>query len=143
MSENPFTFGNPIRDPARFYGRQDELRQVAGRLLSSGRDSTAIVGERRLGKTSLLCHLSNPQVAAGLGLHPERFCLVYLDFQGLVDITPQRYWQRVLKKMSRSICHQDLLADIHTLLEMQSFDLFDLEDLFEHLSSVGLTTVKP
>jgi hypothetical protein len=29
MSENPFTFGNPIRDPQRFYGRQDELRQGA------------------------------------------------------------------------------------------------------------------
>ena len=51
---NPFSYGNPIRDPARFHGRQAELRQIVNRLRSSARESTSIVGERRIGKTSLL-----------------------------------------------------------------------------------------
>jgi NAD(P)-dependent dehydrogenase (short-subunit alcohol dehydrogenase family) len=50
LAGNPFTFGNPIRDPNRFYGREDEVRQIASRLLSSGHESTSIVGERRIGK---------------------------------------------------------------------------------------------
>ena len=31
---NPFTFGNPIKDPSRFYGREAEIRQITNRLLS-------------------------------------------------------------------------------------------------------------
>ena len=102
MTANPFTFGNPIKDPARFIGRQTEIRQISGRLLSSARESTSIVGERRMGKTSLLYHLAHPEVAAGLGLTSDRYCMVYIDFQGLTDITPARFWQRVLSKAARA-----------------------------------------
>ena len=139
--ENPFTFGNPVRDPRRFFGRKEEVRQVANRLLSSAHESTSIVGERRIGKTSLLKYIAHPQVAPGLGLDPERYCLIYIDFQGLTDITPQRFWQRVLAKMKRSVCSAELVAEIDRLLGMESFDLFDLEDLCEAIATENLTTV--
>jgi hypothetical protein len=141
MTSNPFTFGNPIRDPARFIGREQEIRQITSRLLSSAVESTSIVGERRIGKTSLLLHLSNPEVATRLGLIPERYCLVYIDFQGLTDITPQRFWQRVLSRMTRTICAPDLVPLINELQNRETFDLFDLEDLFEQINSQGLNIV--
>lgn len=138
---NPFTFGNPIKDPAHFYGREAEIRQITNRLLSSAHESTSIIGERRIGKTSLLYHLSHPEVGARLGLTSDKFCLVYVDFQGLTDITPTRFWQRVLKKMSNSICDESLRPSIEKLGGQESFDLFDLEDLFEATQSKGLTVV--
>jgi len=112
MTSNPFTFGNPIRDPAKFFGRREELRQVVNRLRSSAHESTSIVGERRIGKTSLLKHLENSMVAQSLGLPPEQFCMVYMDFQGLTDITPPRFWQRVLQKLERAICKPELAVEI-------------------------------
>ncbi len=138
---NPFTFGNPIRDPARFYGREEDIRQIVNRLRSSAHESTSVVGERRIGKTSLLKHLDNTEVATGLGLPPEEYCMVYIDFQGLTDITPQRFWWRVLHKMERSICLPDLEPEIQGLRKQDNFDLFDLEDLFDTISDAGLTTV--
>jgi hypothetical protein len=141
MNPNPFTFGNPIKEPARFYGREAELRQITNRLLSSAHESTSIIGERRIGKTSLLYHLSNPEVGARLGLTPDKFCMVYVDFQGLTDITPIRFWQRALKKMSRSICNESLKPAIEDLSKQETFDLFDLEDLFESTQDKGLTVV--
>ncbi|NOH02491.1 MAG: AAA family ATPase [Chloroflexi bacterium] len=138
---NPFTFGNPIKDPSRFYGRKAEIRQIVNRLLSSAHESTSIIGERRIGKTSLLNHLAHPEVSAGLGLTPDKFCLVYVDFQGLTDITPQRFWQRVLKKMEQSICDESLKPSIEKLGNQSNFDLFDLEDLFEASMNKGLTMV--
>ena len=141
MIKNPFTYGNPIRDPARFHGRSEELRQIVNRLRSSARESTSLVGERRIGKTSLLKHLANPQVAQRLGIDPSSFCLVYIDFQGLTDITPQRFWERVLRKTAREACDQTLQEEIKALLEMETYDLFDLEDLFEMVSETGLTLV--
>lgn len=141
MNANPFSYGNPIRDPARFHGRQEEIRQIINRIRSSARESTSIIGERRIGKTSLLKHLANPQISQGLGLDPEKFCLVYIDFQGLTDITPQRFWERVLRKTAREACDNMLQEEIKTLLDMEIYDLFDLEDLFEMISEIGLTLV--
>ncbi len=138
---NPFTFGNPIDEAERFYGRKQEIRQILNRLLSSAHESTSVVGERRIGKTSLLNHLSNPQVAASLGLPPEKFCLIYVDFQGLTDITPQRFWQRVLAKMARSVCDPDLVPAIKKLGEQSDLDLFDLEDLFQAIHDKGMVVV--
>ncbi len=139
--QNPFTFGNPIREPGRFYGRKEEIRQVTNRLLSSAHESTSIVGERRIGKTSLLKYLSHPKVAPELGLTPDRYCLIYIDFQGLTDITPQRFWKRVLAKMAHSICSSRLQTAVEAVQRSESFDLFDLEDLCEAIATEGLTTV--
>ncbi|MBM3152972.1 MAG: hypothetical protein FJZ96_12360 [Chloroflexi bacterium] len=138
---NPFTFGNPIKEPERFHGRKNEIRQIVNRLASSAHESTSIIGERRIGKTSLLNYLSNQAVMAGLGLAPEHYCLVYVDFQGLTDITPQRFWQRVLNKMARSICDESLKPGIQELSKKETFDLFDLEDIFQAASDRGFTTV--
>lgn len=138
---NPFTFGNPIKEPERFIGRKAELRQILNRLLSSAHESTSIIGERRIGKTSLLCYLAHPEVSVSLGLTPDKFCMVYVDFQGLTDITPTRFWQRVLKKMARSICDKSLIPSIEKLSTQSEFDLFDLEDLFQTTMDKGLTIV--
>lgn len=138
---NPFTFGNPIKNPARFYGRTTDICQITNRLLSSAHESTSIIGERRIGKTSLLTYLANPEVAAELGLTPDKFCLVYVDFQGLTDITPQRFWQRVLQRISRSICDESLKPAIQTLGQESELDLFDLEDVFQSTVDRGFTIV--
>jgi len=138
---NPFTFGNPITGPDRFYGRKQEIRQILNRLLSSAHESTSVIGERRIGKTSLLNYLSDPDLAAALGLARDRFCLVYVDFQGLTDITPQRFWQRILGKMARSICVPDLVPAIKKLAAQEEIDLFDLEDVFETIHGKGLVVV--
>ncbi|MEA3441363.1 MAG: AAA-like domain-containing protein [Chloroflexota bacterium] len=141
MITNPFTFGNPIRDPVRFYGRVEDLRQIVNRLRSSAHESTSVVGERRIGKTSLLKHIDNAEVAVRLGLPPDEYCMVYMDFQGLTDITPMRFWQRFLRKIERAICLPDLVSEIQEVRKMGDFDLFDLEDLFERVADEGLTTV--
>jgi hypothetical protein len=141
MTPNPFTFGNPIRDPAHFIGRQSDLRQIVNRLRSSAHESTSIVGERRIGKTSLLKYLENKEAAAALGLPPEEFCLVYMDFQGLMEITPQRFWARILQKIERTICCPDLAPILKEVRARESLDLFDLEDLFTCITDEGLTVV--
>jgi hypothetical protein len=141
MTQNPFSFGNPIREPGHFIGRQAELRQVVNRLLSSAHESSSIVGERRIGKTSLLMHLADKTATNQLGLAPEHFCLIYIDFQGLIDITPQQFWARVLKRMARAITDPNLRSQIETLQKEANIELFDLEDLCEAIADAGLCVV--
>ncbi len=82
MYNNPFTFGNPIKEPGRFIGREAEIRQIVNRLLSSAHELTSVIGERRIGKTSLLLHLANGQVAVKLGLTPTNSALSTWIFRG-------------------------------------------------------------
>jgi len=43
--------------------------------------------------------------------------------------------------MERSIYLPDLVPEIQKVLKQDTFDLFDLEDLFEVIGDAGLTTV--
>jgi hypothetical protein len=124
MIPNPFTYGNPIRDPNRFYGRTWEVQQTVGRLLSSAFESTSIVGERRT-----------------LGLAPDKYVLVVIDLQGLADITPTRFWKRVLGKMERSLSDFELIKSVGQLRAQDEIELFDLEDLFDVVADKGLKVV--
>ncbi len=141
ISSTPFTFGNPIKTPERFIGRKAEIRRITSRLLSSAHESTSIVGERRIGKTSLLYYLSNPEVATELGLTEDKYCIAYIDFQGLLEITPTKFWNRVLRQIQKKIKIESSLKQIEQLRSQDSIDLFDLEDLFETISDAGLHVV--
>ena len=58
---NPFLYGKPV--PAtRFVGRQEAVRTVFSRLFNG--ESTAIVGEPHIGKSSLLYYVADAGVRA-------------------------------------------------------------------------------
>jgi len=67
MRHNPFTYGNPISDPHRFVGREREVGQIFGRLRNEEFESSSLVGDRRIGKTSLLKYLADPGVREAHG----------------------------------------------------------------------------
>ena len=79
---NPFFHRGPVREPAYFFGRAREI-EFAADLLRQGQ-SLAVSGPRRIGKTSLLFHLAQPEMAAAHGLGPEAARWVYLD-GGMLD----------------------------------------------------------
>jgi len=137
MTENPFTFGNPIQDSAHFIGRTEEIRQITNRLLSTAHESTSLVGEHGIGKTSLLNYLFNSKVADSFGFSKSEFSLVYVDFQGLNDITPQRFWQRILGLIAHTLENPDRKQLFKDISEEEYIDFIDLEDLFDEISGDG------
>ncbi|MBI5490997.1 MAG: protein kinase [Deltaproteobacteria bacterium] len=62
MRKNPYLNRLPVRDPARFYGRKREVRRVMAGLAADPPQSFSLVGDRRIGKSSLLHQLQNPDV---------------------------------------------------------------------------------
>jgi DNA-binding winged helix-turn-helix (wHTH) protein len=54
---NPYVFGPPIKREADFFGRNDETALAFQHLQRSA--SLAVIGERRVGRTSFLHHLRN------------------------------------------------------------------------------------
>jgi len=139
MSTNPFTYGNPISDPARFFGRRDEVEQVYTRLLNAEFESSSIVGERRTGKTSLLSYIAHPSTAGAHGLDPARYLFVYADLQ-MVDqkTTPTRFWARLLRRIGRKVKDDKLKAEFKQAGEQEEIDNYTLDDLFYLTDERGL-----
>lgn len=59
---NPYLNRVAIRDPAQFYCRRREVARIFSRLGADRPQSIAVVGERRIGKSSLLNYLCAPEV---------------------------------------------------------------------------------
>ncbi|OGG50687.1 MAG: hypothetical protein A3F84_09665 [Candidatus Handelsmanbacteria bacterium RIFCSPLOWO2_12_FULL_64_10] len=80
-SPNPFTQRGMIRDPGQFFGRRTELNHIFDRLRKM--QSVSVVGERRIGKSSLLYHVfqtGRERIGAGV-------LLVYTDLPDVKDET--------------------------------------------------------
>ena len=100
-SDNPFTYGNPVSEPKQFFGRVREIRNVVNRLRGPAFGSSSLVGERRVGKTSLLKHLLHPTLRQEQGLGTDKYLFVYMDLQESNEsTTPVRFWQLLLERMA-------------------------------------------
>ncbi len=82
---NPFYFGGPIKSSDRFVGRESELCDVFTRLQKMG--CTSVVGERRIGKSSLLYQI---QRSYRTKLPGDMFT-VYIDLLDVACHTAERF----------------------------------------------------
>jgi hypothetical protein len=131
MSENPFTYGNPITTPDRFIGRESERTQILARLRNDAFESSSVVGERRIGKSSLLNAVASQAADDG-------FSTLSLDPQMLSSqATPRRFWDRVMHQLTRCLPDGELKAAAEALRQAESLDTFDLSDLFDQLNDAG------
>ncbi|MFN8490865.1 MAG: ATP-binding protein [Caldilineaceae bacterium] len=87
---NPFTFGAMITDPNRFIGRRAELEIITARLNGSQPQGSAVVGPRRIGKSSLLHYLYQPRTDETVRAAANQRVL-YLDAQQGECATPEAF----------------------------------------------------
>jgi hypothetical protein len=142
MTQNPFTYGNPITNPARFIGRRREIEQVQSRLLNAEFESSSIVGERRIGKTSLLKYLSHPDVVRKAGFPAELYIFVYVDLQIFDPAkSPTDFWRRVLQAIKRLIDDDEVQRMMDDVSQVEPIDTFILDDLFTFVDDANLHIV--
>ncbi len=89
-----------ITDPAMFFGRRAELETIFGRL--AGSQCVAVVGERRIGKSSLLYHLTQSATRQAYLPDPAHTAIAYLDMQGLGELTPAAFLTEALRVLGRA-----------------------------------------
>lgn len=94
----PFVYGRPVR-PCEFLNREPELSTIFNRLRNC--ESTAVVGEPHIGKSSLLLELAN-EMAQETYLGDDVRCLVVslLDLQPIsIDYTLANFWEEILESL--------------------------------------------
>lgn len=95
---NPFFNRHRITDPAYFVGREQVVEAVYSAIAT--RQSRSIVGERKMGKSSLLTVLSCPTTLRQHGFDPEQFVFIYMDLEGMANIEYDEFWPELLDQLA-------------------------------------------
>lgn len=96
------------------------------------------MGDRRIGKTSLLNYLADPAVRASLDLGPERHIFVTVDLQAMSSATgPEQLWRRFLTLMRRHCGDPGIEKLLSGLDPDDPLDSFALEDIFQGVDDMG------
>jgi eukaryotic-like serine/threonine-protein kinase len=100
---NPYLHRVMIQDPHQFFGRQAEIRRILSRVGAGRPQSISIVGERRIGKSSLLYHLSCREVQERYFAGSAVPVIVFLDFQQLRYLTIEEFFIQLMTRV-RQVC---------------------------------------
>lgn len=111
-ADNPFFHRGAIRHVEDFVGREAESNQILG-LLRNGQ-SVSLIGPRRIGKSSLLLHLSNQAVRTPFKLDPPHSLFVMLDCQELAGSPPEEVYELLLDGLLEAAAQANIPFDVTT-----------------------------
>jgi hypothetical protein len=98
--DNPYTERAMITDATMFFGREEELDSIFSRLATS--QSYSIVGQRRIGKSSLLYHICQSEVYRDRVPDPDQCAFAYFDLQTVGEPTRERFFSLALRKFAQA-----------------------------------------
>ncbi len=103
MYTNPYLNRVAIHDPTHFYGRRREVSKIFSRIRASRPQSIAVVGDRRIGKSSLLNYVFNQQVRAQHLDDTARYAFLFVDLQQRRHIGPDELFQDLFLQLGDSL----------------------------------------
>jgi hypothetical protein len=133
---NPFIYNVPV-PPEKFVGRSRQIAQILDQL-TVARVSSAISGDPRVGKTSLLHFLSTPHVHEAHGISAEWCHFIYVDCHNIVPFSEPHFWKYILRELAQYFSeNEELVARIQTILSQSTPDIFDLNSLSDQIAQAG------
>ena len=128
----PFIYGKPVPWD-HFIGREGTLQLIFSNILNG--QSTAVVGEPHMGKSSVLQFLNSERArAAFLPESARRWMFIDLDCHNLNDrhYQPANFWKQVLDDLALLYRNQMIHAQIE-MVRQSDYQNFALLRLFEQI----------
>jgi hypothetical protein len=130
--QNPFIAGGPV-PPERFIGREREVNAILNRLVAVRSGSSAIYGEARIGKTSLLHYLKSEKFKEDWGITSKDFTFIYFDCGGIGDPLRLNFWKTTHIELGNEV-QEGQAAQVLEARPIRENDLtLSLQELFNEL----------
>jgi serine/threonine protein kinase len=88
---NPYLNRVMLRNADDFFGRQREVKRIYSRLDAPHPQSISVVGERRIGKSSLLNYVYQRKNRKRFMQNHDRSIFIFMDFQRSADLTIPKF----------------------------------------------------
>ena len=132
---NPYFNRIAIKDQKYFFGRENEVRYIVSLLQNT--QSCSIIGPRRIGKSSIINAISNPDMLKKNGLNPENYVFVFIDLEGLVDLTQSEFFYLIVEELRNHITDKDIRELLETVISKEDIRFIDLKKIFRYLTKMG------
>ncbi len=136
---NPFFSRQRIRDLDCFHGRHREIESLYSAIITH--QCRSIVGERKLGKSSLLTAVAHPAMMERYDLDPSRTLFLYLDLEGMASAEREDFWIEVLDRLSAVLQPGHLLDQVEQLLDGRMLRFTMVRRLLRRVRDAGLDLV--
>jgi serine/threonine-protein kinase len=103
MRSNPFLNRVAIKDPRQFLGRGREVSKIFSRIGASRPQSISVVGERRIGKSSLLRFINDAEVRSRFLDRPADYAFVFIDLQQKRRLSLKEFFKELLALLAAEI----------------------------------------
>ncbi|MEQ1831526.1 MAG: serine/threonine-protein kinase [Candidatus Eisenbacteria bacterium] len=130
-ASNPYLHRVMIKHPSDFYGRRSEVRRIFSRLNASQPGSISIVGDRRIGKSSLLNHVYTREVREQQLSEPGRMVMAYLDLQVEKDMRLETFVDMLIGLVDLELHGRVKISDCPRSLD-------GVQEMVERLAKAGL-----
>jgi len=131
MKENPFQYLKPVQNPEDFFGRREDIRSIYRHILSS--HSVSLIGERKIGKTSLLLHLICPQILAEYEI-PSENLMFYIDILACSFEKPSDAFRKFLECISEKITGE-IRNEATSLLGKENIYFHEFEEIVARINN--------
>ena len=146
-----YIVGHPIKHPADFYGRHEQVTRFFEIIGGRQAQSVSVLGLRRAGKTSFLQYVAHPATMAHYLPDSSDYTMVYVDVSSCK--TPSEFYYRLLQRLKMSLgkvktdflwkespLGQTKLYDIESYLcQFPEKRIVLLLDEFDHLRTEAFT----
>src|SRR5436853_607001 len=102
-NQNPYLNRVAIKDPSQFYGRTREVAKIFSRIGASRPQSISVVGERRIGKSSLLHFINNPEIRGRFLDKHSSYAFTLIDLQQKRKLTLKEFFRELFTNVAREI----------------------------------------
>jgi eukaryotic-like serine/threonine-protein kinase len=142
MSQNPYLNRVAIKDPAQFFGRTREVSKIFSRIGASRPQSISVVGERRIGKSSLLNFINHPEVRSRFLDRADAYVFAFIDLQQKRRLTLTEFFTELFSLVSKETGDDSLLNlqpsfdALRTVLEGFRRDKRKLVVLFDEFDAI-------
>jgi len=142
MPRNPYLNRVAIKDPEQFFGRTREVSKIFSRIGASRPQSISVVGERRIGKSSLLNFINDRQVRQRFLDQPERYAFAFIDLQQKRRLTLIEFFKELFSLLAKETGDKSLARlkpsfdSLRTVLEHFRRDERKLVVLFDEFDAI-------
>lgn len=135
MNHNPFYNRQRISDPNYFFARRREVDVLYSALVTH--QCRSLVGERKIGKSSLLTYVGSEQGLRRYGLDPERQIVLYFDLEAMSSASPCDFWCEVLDRLSARVSDAPLTEAMRKVVDEGEVRFMQVRRLLRRARDAG------
>jgi hypothetical protein len=139
LSSSVFFNRQRIIDQRFFFDRAREVEALYSAVLT--RQCRSVVGERKIGKSSLLTHIAHADVLREHGVNPEYYVFVYIDLEGMKNISREEFWPELLDQISLALPPGELRDQFSNAAIAGDVRFMAVRRLLRRLNSANLQLV--